>query len=89
MEPEDSLGDGSDRVYNLRKINEMPFHLLHAQLLTELKSVALLSFEWILAKLCGTTLRGLLEEYSVAIQVKLLSRCSSTFGELRARRTDE
>ncbi|PVD33550.1 hypothetical protein C0Q70_04807 [Pomacea canaliculata] len=68
MEPEDSLGDGSDRVYNLRKINEMPFHLLHAQLLTELKSVALLSFEWILAKLCGTTLRGLLEEYSVAIQ---------------------
>ena len=69
LEPEDSQHDGTDRTYNLRKINELPFHLLHAQLFSELKTAALLNFEWILAKLCGTSLRDLLEEYSMVIQV--------------------
>jgi len=35
LEPEDSQHDGTDRTYNLRKINELPFHLLHAQLFSE------------------------------------------------------
>nr|KAG5686694.1 hypothetical protein BaRGS_013593 [Batillaria attramentaria] len=69
LEPEDTQHDGSDRVYNLRKINELPYHLLHAQLSAELKREALLNFEWILAKLCGTSLRALLEEYSTVIQM--------------------
>ncbi|KAL8572753.1 hypothetical protein ACOMHN_030335 [Nucella lapillus] len=68
LEPEDSLHDGTDRIYNLRKIHELPFHLVHAQQMSELKTVALLNLEWILAKLCGTSLRDLLEEYSAVIQ---------------------
>ena len=70
LEPEQSQHDGTDRTYNLRKINELPFHLLHAQLFSELKTAALLNFEWILAKLCGASLRDLLEEYSMVIQVR-------------------
>ena len=70
LEPEGSLRDGTDRTYNLRKINELPYHLLHAQLAVELKMDALLNFEWILAKLCGTSLRDLLDEYSMVIQVR-------------------
>ncbi|XP_070200834.1 NACHT and WD repeat domain-containing protein 2-like isoform X2 [Littorina saxatilis] len=68
VEPEDSNHDGRDRTFNLRKINELPYHLLHAQLLVDLKHEALLNFEWILAKLCGTSLRDLLDEYSMVIQ---------------------
>ena len=71
MEPENTQHDGTDRVYNLRKINELPFHLLHAQLTAELKTWALLNFEWILAKLCGGGLRDLLEEYSTVITVSM------------------
>ncbi|XP_076471205.1 NACHT and WD repeat domain-containing protein 2-like [Babylonia areolata] len=68
LEPEGSLHDGTDRTYNLRKINELPFHLQHAQMTSELKTVALLNFDWILAKLCATSVRDLLEEYSAVIQ---------------------
>ncbi|XP_076450611.1 NACHT domain- and WD repeat-containing protein 1-like [Babylonia areolata] len=68
LEPEESQHDGTDRVYNLRKINELPYHLFHAQLFVELKTGCLLHFEWILAKLCGTSVKALLEEYSVVIQ---------------------
>ena len=70
LEPEDSPHDGSDRSYNLRKINELPYHLLHAQLFSELKTAALVNLEWILAKLCGTSLKALLEEYAMVIQVR-------------------
>ncbi|XP_067654406.1 uncharacterized protein [Haliotis asinina] len=63
-EPEESLHDGSDRVYNLRKINELPFHLVRSQQMELLKNETLCNFEWVLAKLCGTSLRAVLEEYS-------------------------
>ncbi|XP_071100167.1 uncharacterized protein [Haliotis cracherodii] len=63
-EPEESLHDGSDRVYNLRKINELPHHLVRSQQMELLKNETLCNFEWVLAKLCGTSLRAVLEEYS-------------------------
>ncbi|KAH9519361.1 hypothetical protein Btru_075339 [Bulinus truncatus] len=67
FEPRDSKGYGDDRVYNLRKVNELPFHLLRAQLNVQLKQSCLCSFEWMLAKVSGTSLTALLEEYQPII----------------------
>ncbi|KAK6972688.1 NACHT domain- and WD repeat-containing protein 1-like isoform x3 [Biomphalaria glabrata] len=66
-EPPDSKGYGDDRLYNLRKVNELPYHLLRAQLNVQLKQSCLCNFEWMLAKLCGTSLASLLEEYQPII----------------------
>ncbi|ESO83266.1 hypothetical protein LOTGIDRAFT_236714 [Lottia gigantea] len=69
FEPENPNPSGSDRVYNLRKLNELPYHLLSSQQNSLLKSETLCNFEWILAKLCGTSLTALLEEYQFAHSV--------------------
>ena len=69
-EPEDSKHDGSDRVYNLRKINELPHHLLRSQQNDLLKSQTLCNFEWILSKLSGAGLRALLEEYHIVLSLE-------------------
>ncbi|XP_021368055.1 uncharacterized protein LOC110459901 isoform X1 [Mizuhopecten yessoensis] len=69
FEPEDSVKDGSDRVYNLRRVNELPHHLLNSSQTELYKSQGLCNFEWVLAKLCGTSLRALVEEYQIGLQV--------------------
>ncbi|XP_033751620.1 uncharacterized protein LOC117335608 isoform X2 [Pecten maximus] len=69
FEPEDSVKDGSDRVYNLRRVNELPHHLLNSSQTELYKSQGLCNFEWVLAKLCGTSLRSLVEEYQIGLQV--------------------
>lgn len=69
-EPEDTQSDGSDRVYNLRKLNELPYHYLHSQQMDQLKTDILCNFEWMLAKLMGTSIRALLEEYQAALTVE-------------------
>ena len=69
-EPKEANVDGSDRVYNLRKINELPHHLLRSQQTTLYKSEAMCNFEWVLAKLCGTSLRSLVEEYHIGLEVE-------------------
>ena len=69
-EPEEANVDGSDRVYNLRKINELPHHLLRSQQTALYKSETMCNFEWVLAKLCGTSLRSLVEEYHIGLEVE-------------------
>ena len=70
-EPEEEANvDGSDRVYNLRKINELPHHLLRSQQLAQYKSETMCNFEWVLAKLCGTSLRSLVEEYHIGLELE-------------------
>ncbi|XP_060086455.1 NACHT and WD repeat domain-containing protein 2-like [Ylistrum balloti] len=69
FEPENSIKDGSDRVYNLRRVNELPHHLLNSSQTELYKSQGLCNFEWVLAKLCGTSLRALVEEYQIGLQV--------------------
>lgn len=56
-----------ERKYNLRRVNELPFHLTRSQQTSLLKQNCLCNYEWILAKLCGTSLRSLLEEYSAIL----------------------
>lgn len=70
FEPEDSMNDGSDRVYNLRRVNELPHHLLNSSQTELYKSQGLCNFEWVLAKLCGTSLRALVEEYQIGLKVE-------------------
>lgn len=69
-EPHGTKLDGSDRVFNLRKINELPYHLLHSHQTNLYKSEALCNFEWVLAKLCGTSLRSLVEEYHIGLEME-------------------
>ncbi|XP_052705223.1 uncharacterized protein LOC128180999 isoform X4 [Crassostrea angulata] len=69
-EPCENNHDGSDRSYNVRKVNELPYHLLNSQQIALYKSESLCHFEWIHAKLCGTSLRSLVEEYQTGLSVE-------------------
>ncbi|XP_052243480.1 uncharacterized protein LOC127853228 isoform X2 [Dreissena polymorpha] len=73
-QPKDAKNDGAARVYNLRKINELPHHLLRSQQTQLYKSEAMCNFEWVLAKLCGTSLRGLVEEYHIGLEADPLDQ---------------
>ncbi|XP_061189276.1 uncharacterized protein LOC133197318 [Saccostrea echinata] len=68
-EPCESNQDGSERIFNIRKVNELPYHLLSSQQTSFYKSEALCNFEWIHSKLCGTSLRSLVEEYQTGLSV--------------------
>lgn len=59
--------DNGERFYNIRKTNELPYHLLNSQQMESFKNQTLCNFEWVLAKLCGTSLRELVEEYQTAL----------------------
>lgn len=69
-EPKDANKDGSMRVYNLRKINELPHHLLLSNQNQLYKSETMCNFEWVLAKLCGTSLRSLVEDYHIGLEME-------------------
>ncbi|XP_076114826.1 uncharacterized protein LOC143082831 isoform X2 [Mytilus galloprovincialis] len=63
----ESNAEGEEIFYNVRKTNELPYHLLNSQQMENFKSHTLCNFEWVLAKLCGTSLRELVEEYQTAL----------------------
>lgn len=69
IESSDGKGN-SQKIYNIRRIRELPHHLLHSQQTDLLKSKVLCNFEYILAKLCATSLRALLEEYHIALSLE-------------------
>lgn len=69
-EPKDMRLEGLQRVFNLRKINELPHHLLYSHQTGLYKSETLCNFEWALAKLCGTSLRSLVEEYHIGLEME-------------------
>ena len=58
------------RVYNLRRINELPYQLLKSQQFEQLKKNCLCNFEWVLAKLCATSIHSLFEDMQMALQVE-------------------
>ncbi|KAK3733109.1 hypothetical protein QZH41_007442 [Actinostola sp. cb2023] len=55
-------------VYNLRKLSELPFHLIKAEKLGTLKNEVLFNFEWINAKIHGQSLNDVLEDYENALR---------------------
>ena len=57
-------------VFNLRKLSEMPFHLIHSGHTDTLNSEVLFNFEWIQGKVQGQSLSDVLEDYSLALEVR-------------------
>jgi len=60
----------SKRVFNLRKLSEMPFHLIHSGHVDRLAREVLFNFEWIYGKIRGQSLNEVLEDYSLALEVR-------------------
>lgn len=48
----------------------MPFHLIHSGHTDTLNSEVLFNFEWIQGKLQGQSLSDVLEDYSLALEVR-------------------
>ena len=60
----------SKSVFNLRKLSEMPFHLIHSGHTGELDDEVLFNFEWINSKIRGQSLNDVLEDYVLALEVR-------------------
>ncbi|KAJ7375746.1 NACHT and WD repeat domain-containing protein 2 [Desmophyllum pertusum] len=57
-------------IFNLRKLSELPFHLLHSGNLEQMREECLCNFEFLLAKLRGTSLQVLMGDFSSYLNVK-------------------
>ena len=60
----------SKSVFNLRKLSEMPIHLIYSGLSDRLASEVLFNFEWIYGKVRGQSLSEVLKDYVVALEVR-------------------
>ena len=60
----------SKSVFNLRKLSEMPFHLIHSDHTDRLASEVLFNFEWINGKIRGQSLNAVLDDYFLALEVR-------------------
>jgi len=61
------MATGSSRPvsYNLRKLYEMPFHLVESRMYMELRENVLFNYEWLHAKLCATSLPDVLADFQM------------------------
>ena len=57
-------------IYNLRKLSELPFHLLKSGNFDQMREECLCNFEFLLAKLQGTSLQLLMGDFSSYLDVK-------------------
>ena len=57
-------------IFNLRKLNELPFHLLQSQQFDKAIQECLCNFEFLLAKLRGLSLEVLLNDFSTYLDVR-------------------
>ena len=64
------LSGESKPVNNLRKLNGLPYHLLHSNQMDKLKTEVLLNYEWTLAKLKATSLRIVLDDIQGSLLVQ-------------------
>ncbi len=62
--------EGTRRVYNLRRLNELPYHLLMSQQFRDLKKECLCNFEFMLAKICGSSLSTTFDDIHTALHVE-------------------
>lgn len=60
----------SKDVFNLRKLSEMPYHLIYSGRASALDDEVLFNFEWINDKLKGQSLNDVLEDYVLALEVR-------------------
>lgn len=59
--------NGTGAIFNLRKLNELPYHLLHAGDLKSLNEETLFNFEFLLAKLRATSLESVLDDFAASL----------------------
>ena len=57
-------------IFNLRKLSELPYHLLHSGQLDKVKEEALCNMEFLLAKLRGTSLEIVLDDFSTYLEAR-------------------
>ena len=60
-------GNSRSLNYNLRKLYEMPFHLVESRMYRELRQHVLFNYEWLHAKLSATSLPDVLADFQMAI----------------------
>ena len=70
------------QIFNLRKLSELPFHLLHSGNLKVMRQECLCNFEFLFAKLRGTSIQQLMVDFSSYLDtrpedddVELLHEC--------------
>ena len=56
-------------IFNLRKLSELPYHLLYSDQLQTLKEETLFNFEFLLAKVQATSVEALQQDFNAAITV--------------------
>ncbi|XP_070534263.1 NACHT and WD repeat domain-containing protein 2-like [Ptychodera flava] len=59
------FGSGDSR-YNIRKLEQLPFHLIHADNIDHLKQHVLCNFQFLLTKLRGMNLAEVLQDFTMA-----------------------
>ena len=71
-------------IFNLRKLSELPHHLLYANQPKTLKEEALCNFEFLLTKIQAVSVDGLLQDFNATLgvypddkELELLSKCLS------------
>ena len=65
----DSSG-GDKQIYNLRKLSELPFHLLLSGNLEKMKDECLCNFEFLFAKAQGASLQDLMKDFSSYVEAR-------------------
>jgi len=59
--------DGQKQVrYNVRKLSELPYHLIESDMYTELRKHVLFNYEWLHSKLAATSLPDVLADFHMA-----------------------
>ncbi|XP_022788384.1 NACHT domain- and WD repeat-containing protein 1-like [Stylophora pistillata] len=71
-------------IFNLRKLSELPHHLLHSKQIEKLKQDTLCNFEFLLAKVQGSSVESVLQDFNTALtlypddrEFDLLQKCLS------------
>ncbi|XP_015761026.1 PREDICTED: uncharacterized protein LOC107340178 [Acropora digitifera] len=59
--------DAQGTIFNLRKLNELPFHLLHSGDRKRLKEMTLCNFEFLLTKLRATSTESILDDIGASL----------------------
>lgn len=57
----------AEHIYNVRKLNELPFHLLLSEQTEKLKMISLCNYEWLHTKIMATSLDNVMEDMDLAI----------------------
>ena len=77
-----SKKEETPEIFNYRKLNELPYHLVHAGELQMLKDRALLNFDFLLSKIRGIGLSSLIQDFKQALsmfpgdkELKLVCQC--------------